>query len=321
MSTYLRQIREEDLEQIMNWRMDPDITRFMNTDPKLTLEGQKKWFEAIKQDDTVRYWVIVEKDRPAGIVCLLDINWKEKNSSWGYYIGEKDLRSLKLALSLEMSLYDYVFDVLGFSELHNEVFSLNEGVIKLHQACGSRIVNEVKGEVVKNDIAYDITHISITADEWKEIKEKKKYASIDFDTDFVFHHVGYAVENMDRSIKAFNKIGFVKDSDVVPDEFRKVNIVFMKNKAGGQLVELIEPMSEESPAYQTVCKMNGSASPYHICYEVDDIEWAVKELKRRKFVVTSKANPAVAIGGRRVAFLFQKDAGLIELVERSAKSN
>lgn len=317
MSTYLRAIREDDLEQIMNWRMDPDITKYMNTDPKLTLEGQKKWLETIQQDDSVRYWVIVEKDQPAGIVCLLDINWKEKNSSWGYYIGEKDLRSLKLALSLEMSLYDYVFGVLGFEELHNEVFSLNEGVIKLHLACGSKVVKEVKGEVVKNDTAYDITHISITAGEWEALKGKKKYSLIDFDTPFVFHHVGYAVENMEKSIKAFGKIGFVQDSDVVADDFRKVNIVFMKNKAGGQLVELIEPMNEESPVFKTCEKMNGAASPYHICYEVEDIEWAVKELKRRKFVVTSKANPAVAIDGRRVAFLFQKDAGLIELVEKA----
>ena len=44
MSVTLRKVTEGDLEQIMRWRMDPEITRYMNTDPKLTLEGQKKWF-------------------------------------------------------------------------------------------------------------------------------------------------------------------------------------------------------------------------------------------------------------------------------------
>lgn len=43
MSVTLRKVTEGDLEQIMRWRMDPEITRYMNTDPKLTLEGQKKW--------------------------------------------------------------------------------------------------------------------------------------------------------------------------------------------------------------------------------------------------------------------------------------
>ena len=37
MSVTLRKVTEGDLEQIMRWRMDPEITRYMNTDPKLTL--------------------------------------------------------------------------------------------------------------------------------------------------------------------------------------------------------------------------------------------------------------------------------------------
>ena len=48
MSVTLRKVTEGDLEQIMRWRMDPEITRYMNTDPKLTLEGQKKWFAKVQ---------------------------------------------------------------------------------------------------------------------------------------------------------------------------------------------------------------------------------------------------------------------------------
>lgn len=35
MSVTLRKVTEGDLEQIMRWRMDPEITRYMNTDPSL----------------------------------------------------------------------------------------------------------------------------------------------------------------------------------------------------------------------------------------------------------------------------------------------
>ena len=55
MSVTLRKVTEGDLEQIMRWRMDPEITRYMNTDPKLTLEGQKKWFAKVQQDPDVSY--------------------------------------------------------------------------------------------------------------------------------------------------------------------------------------------------------------------------------------------------------------------------
>ncbi len=181
MTTTLRRITEDDLEMIMNWRMSETVTRYMNTSPRLTMEGQKKWFASLEENDRVKNWMIEVNGVPAGLINLADINWEEGNSSWGYYIGEESLRSLKLAVSLEMSLYDYVFDVLGFSEIHNEVFKLNEGVWKLHTACGCRIVKETIGEVEKEGVAYDIVHLSITKDEWYAIREKKKYEKINFD--------------------------------------------------------------------------------------------------------------------------------------------
>lgn len=181
MATTLRKITEDDLERIMNWRMSETVTRYMNTNPRLTIEGQKKWLASLDENDKVKYWMIEVDGTPAGLVNLADINWAEGNSSWGYYIGEETLRSLKLAISLEMSLYDYVFDVLGFSEIHNEVFKQNEGVWKLHAACGCRIVKVVGGEVEKEGVAYDIVHMSLTKDEWYALRDKKKYEKINYD--------------------------------------------------------------------------------------------------------------------------------------------
>lgn len=180
MAITLRRIEESDLEMIMNWRMDPDITRYMNTNPKLTMEVQKKWLRHIEADDTTQAWIIEQDGMPAGLIQLTDIDWENKSSSWGYYVGEKQMRSLHLAVSLEMSLYDYVFDVLGFKELQGEVFSLNDAVIRLHLACGSHITEERKREVEKDGVYYDVTHLCITSNEWNRIREGKKYEKIRF---------------------------------------------------------------------------------------------------------------------------------------------
>ena len=122
MAATLRLITKDDLERIMNWRMSERVTKYMNTNPKLTLEGQEKWFDSLEGNDKVRNWIIEVNGAPAGLINLADIDWEKGTTSWGYYIGENDKRSLKLAVSLEMSLYDYCFDVLGFNEVHNEVF-------------------------------------------------------------------------------------------------------------------------------------------------------------------------------------------------------
>jgi len=181
MTFALRAITEDDLETIMNWRMSESVTKYMNTNPKLTLEGQKKWFSSVTKNNKVRNWIIEVDGVPAGLINLADIDWEKGTTSWGYYIGEEKLRSLRLAISLEMSLYDYCFDALGFKEVHNKVFKLNDGVWKLHIACGCKIVKEVAGEVEKEGVKYDMVHLAITRDEWLALRNGKKYEKINYD--------------------------------------------------------------------------------------------------------------------------------------------
>lgn len=315
MSTTLRKIREEDLEMIMNWRMDPDVTKYLNTNPTLTLEGQKKWLSAIKSDKFSKHWLIEKDCIPVGIIQLININWEEKTASWGYYIGEKKARSLDLAISLEMSLYDYVFDVLELQELNNEVFSLNSGVIKLHIACGNKVVKEVIGEIEKDGVLYDITHLSICKDKWNSIREGKKYQKINFDIEFKPHHVGIAVKDIDTSISQYRKLGYIKTSEIFDDTNRNVRIVFMESIIGKQRIELIEPIGNNSPVTDTLKRMKNISSPYHICYEVESVERSVNELKRRGFIITASPSPAIAFNNRVVVFLLKKEIGLIELLE------
>jgi methylmalonyl-CoA/ethylmalonyl-CoA epimerase len=56
-------------------------------------------------------------------------------------------------------------------------------------------------------------------------------------------------------------------------------------------------------------------SPYHICYKVQDMEAAITMLRGQRFLLVSGPVAACAMQDRRVAFLFQKNTGLIELVE------
>ena len=107
--------------------MDPDITRYMNTDPKLTLEGQKKWLTSIDGNPDVRYWMILIDGQEAGVINLTGLTREDGILGWAYYIGVKKLRGLKTALSLEMSLYDHIFYSLGKNALISDVFTLNKG--------------------------------------------------------------------------------------------------------------------------------------------------------------------------------------------------
>jgi methylmalonyl-CoA/ethylmalonyl-CoA epimerase len=80
------------------------------------------------------------------------------------------------------------------------------------------------------------------------------------------------------------------------------------------LFEFVEPLDELSPVTKLLNKTG--VSPYHFCYETDDIATAIEELKKQKYVLIQKPVPATALDNRNVCFLYHKDGGLIELLEK-----
>lgn len=129
------------------------------------------------------------------------------------------------------------------------------------------------------------------------------------------HHVGYAVKDISEAEKSFVVLGYEKESAVIEDRERMVKIRFLKNIQSGLLVELIEPMCDESPAANWLKKNGNSSVPYHICYETKDIEGSINELRDEMWLPISTLSPAPAIRNRKVIFMYHPSGGVIELVE------
>jgi len=123
-----------------------------------------------------------------------------------------------------------------------------------------------------------------------------------------------AVKDIDATA-AIYKDGGYKMSEVVFDPFQNVNICWLTKK-NAPIVELLAPVDEKSPVNKTLEKVG--VSPYHCCYIVDDLDNSVSELRKQRYVMVSKPAEAVAFKGSRVCFLFNKNVGLIELVETPA---
>jgi methylmalonyl-CoA/ethylmalonyl-CoA epimerase len=129
----------------------------------------------------------------------------------------------------------------------------------------------------------------------------------------IFHHIGVATNNITLTAKQYSIFGYEIFSEIIFDPIQNVYIAFLE-KEGFPRVELVAPVNENSPILNTINK-NGTI-PYHFCYEVDNIEEEVIKLKKLKFILISKIVPAVAFENRLVCFLYNKDAGLIELLNK-----
>lgn len=131
-------------------------------------------------------------------------------------------------------------------------------------------------------------------------------------------HVGIVVRDLAAYGEAYAcTLGLIPDSEIVCDPIQDVRIQFWRDINGGISLELIEPASPSSPVCRALAKGGGLN---HLCYEVGDIEAQVQQCLKNGGLLTNPLAPAVAFGGRRVAFVFFDKLNLIEFVEAPAES-
>ena len=133
------------------------------------------------------------------------------------------------------------------------------------------------------------------------------------------HHIGYLVDSIENALLRFEGLGFVRVGDISEDTQRGIHILFMRNE--GYVIELIAPVNEESPS--DALRRQYKNTPYHICYETDDLDKTVENLLGSKtgYMMLNHPSPAQCIpGSPRVAFLLNKHMGMIELVEGPCSS-
>lgn len=126
------------------------------------------------------------------------------------------------------------------------------------------------------------------------------------------HHIGYFVNDINKALEVFKLMGYEVLGETLTDEKRNIKIQFCSLK--GQTIELVESGGEGSPVYKM--KQEGKPGmPYHICYEVDDIENSVMEIRKDKFAMPISDLAVSRIDGKRVIHLFNKQIGVFELIE------
>ena len=125
------------------------------------------------------------------------------------------------------------------------------------------------------------------------------------------HHIGYYVTDIEEAQQEFISLGYTMEGLCTYDEERRIYVQFLRN--GSVLVELVAPAEGCSLFPKSRRKIG--ASPYHICYECENIEKAAKKLQEQSFLLMRPPSPAPAIANHRVAFLYSTSVGMVELVE------
>ena len=124
------------------------------------------------------------------------------------------------------------------------------------------------------------------------------------------HHIGLVTKDINNSISFFRRINY-QESDIYIDHIQNVKIALL-TATNSTTIELVEPLSITSPV-TSLLKKNGN-TPYHLCYETENIEETIIKFRKLNFIKLFNPVPAVAFQGKLICYLYNSNVGLIELI-------
>jgi methylmalonyl-CoA/ethylmalonyl-CoA epimerase len=126
------------------------------------------------------------------------------------------------------------------------------------------------------------------------------------------YHLGYAVEDIEAASRFYSENFGAEPTE--PEVVEEQGVVATTFRVGESMIELVQPTRPDSPVGRFLERRGEGV--HHVAYEVEDLEAALRELKRSGVELVDE-EPRRGAGGTRVAFVHPKSAFgvLTELVE------
>jgi len=133
--------------------------------------------------------------------------------------------------------------------------------------------------------------------------------------DLKLHHLGFVVRSIQDCGASFaQSLGATWDGKITFDPIQKVSVAFFQGRSSADpLIELVEPGDDDSPVTRFLARGGGL---HHLCYEVNDLEGHLEFCNSVGNTIIRPPVPAVAFGGRRIAWAVTRKKLLVEFLER-----
>lgn len=129
---------------------------------------------------------------------------------------------------------------------------------------------------------------------------------------YKLNHIGYLTGNILETSKSFEILGYTA-GEIVNDDIQKTKICFLY-KENEPNIELVEPYKDNKTMLKMLAKRG--VTPYHPCYEVDNIYKEYEDLIAMDWTALFKPVEAPAFNNRKICYFWNSEIGFIELVNK-----
>lgn len=161
-----REIREDDLPLLLEWRNSPFIHAKMLTNHKITWEEHLNWFRRISGAPTRLHFMFTCNGQPIGYKGYSDVDFEARTCSGGSYIGELDKCPKDAGIYLFFMSVEYAFTKLGMERFEIDVFASNKKALRLDSFMGYEF-DKINGYCVTKDGKQKLVyHGVLTKEKW-----------------------------------------------------------------------------------------------------------------------------------------------------------
>ena len=129
---------ESMVHQILEWRNNPEIRRWMVNTDEISKDDHLKWWSNTKIDPEKYLFICQDRDKTQGIVTFDRI--QKNRLRWGFY--KIPTAPKGIGFRLGMSAMNYAFSNLNATSVIGEVAPTNDRSLALHRRLGFEYIKD-----------------------------------------------------------------------------------------------------------------------------------------------------------------------------------
>lgn len=173
----IRAIEKEDLYFLKDMMNDKEI-ELMTVDSHFPISyfQEEQWYmNNIYKSDFHKYIIETPKDGAVGLVCLEDIDWKNRSFQVPIKLMKSRNNTLGVGIDAHIAMLRYAFDELQMHRAWGVILEYNQASLNMQKRCGYTIEGQKRSAVYKNGKYYDLILTGLLRDEYYKFIQEEGY--------------------------------------------------------------------------------------------------------------------------------------------------
>lgn len=158
MKLRLTPLTKQYIEFIRTIRNNPDVSKFLFTDARISKASQEKWYRKYINDRTIKIFV-VNINEPIGFCQCKHIDYIHHSCELGFFLAPH-FHNKGLGSIVVRTLQNYAIKQMKMHRLYVEVFSYHHVAIRVYSKCGFVKEGIMREKIFKLGSYHDVVLMS-----------------------------------------------------------------------------------------------------------------------------------------------------------------